>query len=54
MVAMSAIQILNKYFNGDKQKSLTEFREEIKALSPEEKQELAGLAAPLVGAELKN
>lgn len=55
MAALSAVQILAKYFNeGDGKRSIGEFQKELKALSPEEKTELATLAAPLLGVELKS
>lgn len=54
MAEMTAIQILAKYFNeGDGKRALATFQQELKALTPEEKRELALQAAPLIGATLK-
>jgi hypothetical protein len=54
MPKKSATQILAAFFNSDPEtkKPLREFAEELKSLTPEDKHELATLAAPLVGAEL--
>lgn len=49
---MSAATILKDYFGYKPGEGLTEFQKELKALSPEEKKELATLAAKELGLNL--
>lgn len=52
--SMGVTSILAKYFNvGEGKRSLAEFQQELKALSTDEKAELAALAAPLLGMSVK-
>lgn len=52
---LPATSILNQYFNsGPDKKKAADFVAELRALSVEEKRELATLAAPLIGAQLKD
>lgn len=54
MPEASTTQILARYFNeGAGKRPLAEFQKELKALSTEEKTELAQLAAPLLGVTFK-
>lgn len=49
---MSPVVVLKRYFYRDHHDTLQSFNTEIKALSPEEKLELAELAAKELGVEL--
>lgn len=50
---MTAVQAIRHFFGMKPGESLSEFMAELKALSPEEKQELAELSAKELGVELK-
>lgn len=54
MAEITAVKALNNYFNqGEGKVPLSQFAAEVRALSPDEKRELATLAAQAMGDTLK-